>query len=105
MVPSILVAVLALLFGFNFALIEAGAATLLDTLRSGSLPQKVLNPSDGPRQDDYLSLETEWDVMRHQGGNSPWIAKQHGVLEAGIEPPPGCRVDQVHMVGSDPEMQ
>ena len=97
--PSILVAVLALLFCFNFALIDAGAATLLDKLRPGSASQNILNPADASQKDNALSQDLEWDVMRHQGGNSPWIAKEHGIIEAGIEPPPGCRVDQVHMVG------
>ncbi|KAK4548315.1 hypothetical protein LTR36_010185 [Oleoguttula mirabilis] len=41
--------------------------------------------------------------MRHQGGNSPWIPKVRGILEGGMEPPAGCRVDQVHMISRHAE--
>ena len=106
MVPSMLIALIALFVSFNFAPINAGAATLLDSLRSGSLPlQKLLNPSDASQPVDTLSLDPEWDIMHHQGGNSPWIFKEHGIVEARINPPPGCRVDQVHMVGMWPTFE
>lgn len=42
----------------------------------------------------------QWDVLRHLGGNSPWIAKTVGLAEnSSTDVPHGCRVDQVHMVG------
>ena len=100
MVSSILVAAFAILICFNFALPNANAATFLNNLRAGSLPQDILKPSDASQHDHISSRETEWNVMHHQGGNSPWYSKQYGIVESGIEPPPGCRIDQVHMVGS-----
>ena len=40
-----------------------------------------------------------WNLLYHLGGNGPWIPKVSNIVEAGIQPPRGCRVDQVHMVG------
>lgn len=42
----------------------------------------------------------EWNLLHHLGGNGPWIPKTTDVVEGGIDPPPGCRIDQIHMVGS-----
>lgn len=43
----------------------------------------------------------EWNVIEHLGGNSPWMAKRHGVVDESLEPPDGCYIDQVHMVSMD----
>nr|POE79497.1 3-phytase b [Quercus suber] len=43
--------------------------------------------------------ENQWDVLRHQGGNSPWIPKLTGLAEKTTsDVPHGCRIDQVHMM-------
>ncbi|EME49871.1 hypothetical protein DOTSEDRAFT_20276 [Dothistroma septosporum NZE10] len=40
-----------------------------------------------------------WDVLRHLGGNSPWIRKTRGVLDdSAAEIPAECAIDQVHMM-------
>ena len=39
-----------------------------------------------------------WDILYHVGGNGPWIQKVDGTLGEDIEPPVGCKVEQVHMV-------
>ena len=41
-----------------------------------------------------------WDILYHVGGNGPWIQKVDGTLGEGIEPPAGCKVEQVHMVSN-----
>ena len=43
--------------------------------------------------------QEDWKLFHHLGGNGPWIQRTENVVEGGIEVPPGCRVDQVHMVG------
>lgn len=40
----------------------------------------------------------DWNILYHLGGNGPWIPKVDGVVEGGLAPPEGCRVEQVHMV-------
>lgn len=43
--------------------------------------------------------EPGWNLLHHLGGNGPWIqhASSYGSQSA-IEPPEGCKVEQVHMV-------
>ena len=41
-----------------------------------------------------------WDILYHVGGNGPWIQKVDGTLGESIEPPVGCKVEQVHMVST-----
>lgn len=43
---------------------------------------------------------SHWDLLYHLGGNGPWIQKLDDTVQIGIDPPAGCRVDQVHLVGS-----
>ncbi len=43
-------------------------------------------------------IEKGWNLLYHLGGNGPWIEKVDGVVDAGVGPPEGCRVEQVHMV-------
>lgn len=40
-----------------------------------------------------------WNIHYHLGGNGPWIPKLQNTVEDDIDPPAGCWVDQVHMVG------
>ena len=49
-------------------------------------------PADPPSRGPF-------DVLYHLGGNGPWIPKVRNVTGDSIDPPDGCRVDQVHMVG------
>ena len=64
-----------------------------------------LSGNDFLANQDHLGLcsgsaKEEWDVLRHMGGNSPWIQKTEGIVNgSSIDVLPGCRVDQVHMVG------
>jgi acid phosphatase len=46
-----------------------------------------------------VSLAEPWSILYHLGGNGPWIPKVSGIAEDGINPPAGCTVEQVHMVG------
>lgn len=40
----------------------------------------------------------DWDVLRHLGGNSPWMAKTEGVSSHASEVPANCYIDQIHMM-------
>ena len=45
----------------------------------------------------------DWNLFYHLGGNGPWIEKvdaRFGSHEKDGKPPPGCVIDQVHMVRS-----
>ncbi|CAI6260895.1 unnamed protein product [Periconia digitata] len=39
-----------------------------------------------------------WNILYHLGGAGPWVEKKIDVVEAGIAPPKGCEVEQVHMI-------
>lgn len=42
-----------------------------------------------------------WNLFYHLGGNGPWIEKtdaKYGTYNENGKPPPGCVVDQVHLV-------
>lgn len=41
----------------------------------------------------------EWQPIHHLGGNEPWFSKKADIVAPGTDVLPGCRVDQVHMVG------
>lgn len=51
-----------------------------------------------PRRTGSAGRKGEWNLLYHLGGNGPWVELGEG--QAGIEPPEGCIVDQVHMVCS-----
>ena len=51
-----------------------------------------------PRRGGKPSIERDWNLLYHLGGNGPWIEKIDGIVEGGIGVPKGCRVEQVHMV-------
>lgn len=44
-------------------------------------------------------IEKGWNLLYHLGGNGPWIEKIDGVVDGGLGPPEGCKVEQAHMVG------
>lgn len=47
------------------------------------------------------SHTTEWNILRHLGGNGPWVARPH---EREVSPLPlKCAVDQVHMISRHAE--
>lgn len=68
---------------------------------------EILGVSQWQLQSAWTSAKArlDWNILYHIGGNSPWIQKIDGVVQAGFGPPPGCHVEQVHMVSmgcSDP---
>jgi hypothetical protein len=47
----------------------------------------------------YRSLKKKWNVLHHLGGNGPWVEMlDEGGISPDLAPPPGCVIDQVHMV-------
>lgn len=46
----------------------------------------------------FAKARPDWNILYHIGGNGPWIQKIDGVVQKGFGPPPGCHVEQVHMV-------
>lgn len=47
------------------------------------------------------SKQDDWNLFYHLGGNGPWVEKvdaRFGTYEKDGKPPPGCVIDQVHMV-------
>ncbi|KAH7090373.1 hypothetical protein FB567DRAFT_519669 [Paraphoma chrysanthemicola] len=46
------------------------------------------------------AITNKWNILYHLGGNGPWVEKVIDVVDGGIAVPEGCRVRQVHMVGS-----
>src|SRR5690242_13691750 len=45
----------------------------------------------------------DWNILYHLGGNGPWVEKVIDVVESGIAVPPGCEVEQVHMMARHAE--
>ncbi|PNS14048.1 Acid phosphatase PHO1 [Sphaceloma murrayae] len=45
-----------------------------------------------------LSVSSSWSVLQHLGGSGPWIPHTTHALTHDLSPPPGCRVDQVHLL-------
>ncbi|KAG8631647.1 hypothetical protein KVT40_000787 [Elsinoe batatas] len=39
-----------------------------------------------------------WSILQHLGGSGPWIPHTTHALTHDLSPPPGCRVDQVHLI-------
>lgn len=50
-------------------------------------------------------VEPPWNILYHIGGNGPWIRKKDGTVEEDIEPPRGCKVEQVHMVSPEEQLR
>lgn len=45
------------------------------------------------------ALKRYWNVLHHLGGNGPWVEMlDEGSRTPDLAPPPGCSMDQVHMV-------
>ena len=82
-----------LLFGIFPEVLAGNTFTFLDYFSKG-LVQEVL-----PSRDDQGNGGQRWNILYHLGGNGPWIPKLHGIADRDIDPPSGCTVDQVHMVG------
>jgi len=95
MVASGLTAILAIVLYFCGLLSTSVSAFSLPNQWS-RLSQQFLGPPN--RSDLDKSPDMGWDIRYHLGGNSPWIPKTRGIVNDGIEPPEGCRVEQVHMV-------
>lgn len=96
---STAVALIALLlYSWNFDGSAALAFGLLDRFGTDRISQRVLGLNDVPANESILAESGEWDPMHHMGGNSPWFPKYAGTVQEGLDLPPGCRVDQVHMV-------
>ncbi|KAF2722167.1 phosphoglycerate mutase-like protein [Polychaeton citri CBS 116435] len=71
----------------------------------GSLCQEPLTAGSSEEFPLYsnVTAHTEWDVVRHLGGNSPWIRKTENILSHDTETPQGCILDQVHMMSRHAE--
>ena len=68
-------------------------SSILDRATQWKAQQALLSQSsqdNGPH---------DWNLFYHLGGNGPWIPKSRNITDDSIAPPPGCRVEQVHMVG------
>jgi acid phosphatase len=58
--------------------------------------------SESPSLEGAAGTRTrDWNILYHLGGNGPWVEKVDNVVEGGLAPPAGCKVEQVHMVCSD----
>jgi len=100
MAISTFMALIALLLCYsNFTPAAASTFGFLDRLRASSISQRPIGAQNADAHELSSTAEEPWNVMQHQGGNSPWFQKTQGIIEGGIEPPAGCRIDQVHMVG------
>lgn len=45
------------------------------------------------------SPKKDWNILHHLGGNGPWVEMlDEGRKTPDLAPPPGCSIDQVHMV-------
>jgi acid phosphatase len=45
------------------------------------------------------TLKQDWNILHHLGGNGPWVEMlEKGGKTPDLTPPPGCEIDQVHMV-------
>ncbi len=50
-------------------------------------------------------LNKDWNILHHLGGNGPWVEKlDEGGTTPDLAPPPGCSIDQVHMVGDSDDL-
>ena len=79
--------------GIGFLGLPYELQTRLPALLGGGLPRVTFDKAEN-------TVKADWNVMYHQGGNSPWIPKVRGIEDDNnIDTPSGCRVDQVHMVG------
>lgn len=82
----------------------ASLASQLETLDSSSIQALLIHTlhqhfcGQASQQDNK---QDDWNMFYHLGGNGPWIEKsdaRFGTYEKDGKPPPGCVIDQVHMV-------
>ncbi|TKA81855.1 hypothetical protein B0A55_01595 [Friedmanniomyces simplex] len=92
-----------LLSSYSSAITGVGVIDLLNRLHKNQLSQLVVPPYDPPRVSKTAPEEGGWDIRYHLGGNSPWVPMISGTVDGGIKPPPGCRVDQVHVMSRHAE--
>ncbi|KAK3648967.1 hypothetical protein LTR56_007099 [Elasticomyces elasticus] len=100
--PTIAVLIAAVLYPYSYAITGVSAADLLQHLYERPVLQvaSTVEPPDGST---LIVAKEEWDIRYHTGGNSPWIPKINGTIAGGIDPPLGCRIDQVHMMARHAE--
>ncbi|KAK5725798.1 hypothetical protein LTR15_003988 [Elasticomyces elasticus] len=100
--PTIALLIAAVLYPYSYAITGVSAADLLQHLYERPLQQAVstVEPADGST---LTVAKEEWDIRYHMGGNSPWIPKINGTIAGGIDPPLGCRIDQVHVMARHAE--
>ena len=97
---TVAVLLFAVLIGpFSSVVSGVSAIDLFHRLYRNPLSQLVISPHDPPEGSKPAPDDETWDIRYHLGGNSLWIPKVSGTVEGGIEPPAGCVVDQLHMVG------
>lgn len=90
---TIVAALLALLLGvYGSTSLQLPGYQTIEQF-ANTLRQSILGSGRASRP-----LESNWNILYHLGGNGPWIEKTNDIVDGGIEPPPGCRIDQVHMV-------
>lgn len=51
---------------------------------------------------NHNTTHEDWNILYHLGGNGPWIPKVDGPLGDELSVPEGCKIEQVHMVGTTP---
>lgn len=49
---------------------------------------------------NHNTTQEDWDILYHLGGNGPWIPKVDGPFGDELSLPEGCKIEQVHMVGT-----
>ncbi|KAK3068743.1 hypothetical protein LTR53_013439 [Teratosphaeriaceae sp. CCFEE 6253] len=91
-VASMIALVALILYPYNAVVSGAGAAGLLQRFYALAPSQIHVDA-----QQAKGAAGEDWDLKYHLGGIGPWIPKVDGVVGGGVDPPPGCRVEQVHM--------
>ncbi|KAF2839772.1 phosphoglycerate mutase-like protein [Patellaria atrata CBS 101060] len=69
-------------------------------------PQRPFNeehPGTEGRGQGGGSISKAWNILYHLGGNGPWVEKVDGVVQKGIAPPLGCKIEQVHLMSRHAE--
>lgn len=51
---------------------------------------------------NHNTTNGDWNILYHLGGNGPWIPKVDGPFGDELSVPEGCKIEQVHMVGTTP---
>ncbi|KAK5723002.1 hypothetical protein LTR17_014052 [Elasticomyces elasticus] len=101
--PTIAVLIAAVLYPYSYAITGVSAADLLQHLYERPVQQVVYSAEEDKDSKPAATEKENWDIRYHMGGNSPWIPKTDGTVDGNIDPPPGCRIDQVHMMARHAE--